>query len=314
MSVESEAANLPTNFPIEAAVLEKAEHPFRHFAEQYCYSPVAVVGVIVLVLIVLVALLAPWISPQNPYDLGQIDVLDARLAPGETDFTGEKIYMLGTDDQGRDMLSAIFYGLRISLTVGVISGLIALSIGAAIGLLAAFYGGRIDTFIMRIVDLQLSFPAILIALMLLAALGRGVDKTMIALVVVQWAYYARTVRATALVERQKEYISAATCLGLGRARIIFRHMLPNVVAPLIVVGAVQTASAISLEATLSFLGIGLPVTEPSLGLLIANGFEYMLTGKYWISLFPGLALLATIVSINLVGDQLRDVLNPRLSR
>jgi peptide/nickel transport system permease protein len=310
MSVDSEAATLP----IEASVPEKAEHPFRRFTSQYCHSPVAVMGLIVLVAIVLVALLAPWISPQNPYDLGQIDVMDARLAPGETDFTGEKVYMLGTDDQGRDMVSAIFYGLRISLTVGVISGLIALSIGAAIGLLAAFYGGRIDAFIMRIVDLQLSFPAILIALMLLAALGRGVDKTMIALVAVQWAYYARTVRATALVERQKEYISAATCLGLGRARIIFRHMLPNVVAPLIVVGAVQTASAISLEATLSFLGIGLPVTEPSLGLLIANGFEYMLTGKYWISVFPGLALLVTIVSINLVGDQLRDVLNPRLSR
>ena len=314
MSIDSEAANLPANLPIEATVPEKAEHPFRRFTSQYCHSPVAVMGLIVLVAIVLVALLAPWISPQNPYDLGQIDVMDARLAPGETDFTGEKVYMLGTDDQGRDMLSAIFYGLRISLTVGVISGLIALSIGAAIGLLAAFYGGRIDAFIMRIVDLQLSFPAILIALMLLAALGRGVDKTMIALVAVQWAYYARTVRATALVERQKEYISAATCLGLGRARIIFRHMLPNVVAPLIVVGAVQTASAISLEATLSFLGIGLPVTEPSLGLLIANGFEYMLTGKYWISVFPGLALLVTIVSINLVGDQLRDVLNPRLSR
>ncbi|MBT6311851.1 MAG: ABC transporter permease [Alphaproteobacteria bacterium] len=310
MSVDSEAANLP----IEAPVPEKAEHPFRRFVSQYCHSPVAIVGLVVLVAIILVALLAPWISPQNPYDLGQIDVMDARLAPGETDFTGEKVYMLGTDDQGRDMVSAIFYGLRISLTVGVISGLIALSIGAAIGLLAAFYGGRIDAFIMRIVDLQLSFPAILIALMLLAALGRGVDKTMIALVAVQWAYYARTVRATALVERQKEYISAATCLGLGRARIIFRHMLPNVVAPLIVVGAVQTASAISLEATLSFLGIGLPVTEPSLGLLIANGFEYMLTGKYWISVFPGLALLVTIVSINLVGDQLRDVLNPRLSR
>ena len=212
------------------------------------------------------------------------------------------------------MLSAIFYGLRISLSVGVFSGVIALSIGAAVGLLAAFYGGRVDAFIMRVVDLQLSFPAILIALMLLAVLGRGVDKTIIALVVVQWAYYARTVRGTALVERQKEYVAAATCLGLGRARIVFRHMLPNVLAPLIVVGAVQTAHAISLEATLSFLGIGLPVTEPSLGLLISNGFEYMLSGKYWISVFPGLALLLTIVSINLVGDQLRDILNPRLSR
>lgn len=299
---------------IEPAVEAKAEHPFRRFAAEFCRSPVAILALAMLIVIVLIALLAPWISPQNPYDLGEIDILDARLPPGDTDFTGEKVYLLGTDDQGRDMLSAIFYGLRISLSVGVVSGLLALTIGAAIGLLAAFYGGRVDAFIMRIVDLQLSFPAILIALMLLAALGRGVDKTMIALVAVQWAYYARTVRATALVERHKEYVAAATCLGLGRMRIVFRHMLPNVVAPLIVVGAVQTASAISLEATLSFLGIGLPVTEPSLGLLISNGFDYMLTGKYWISVFPGLALLVTIVSINLVGDQLRDVLNPRLSR
>lgn len=299
---------------IEAAVPEQAEHPFKRFAGDFCSSPVAILGLILLSIVVAIALLAPWISPQNPYDLGQIDVLDARLAPGETDFTGEKVYVLGTDDQGRDMLSAIFYGLRISLSVGVISGLIALSIGAAVGLFAAFFGGRVDAFIMRIVDLQLSFPAILIALMLLAVLGRGVDKTMIALVAVQWAYYARTVRGSALVERQKEYVAAATCLGLGRMRIVFRHMLPNVLAPLIVVGAVQTAHAISLEATLSFLGIGLPVTEPSLGLLISNGFEYMLTGKYWISVFPGLALLLTIVSINLVGDQLRDVLNPRLSK
>lgn len=299
---------------IEAPPPERAEHPFRRFSGDFCRSPVAVFGLAMLAIVIAIALLAPWISPQNPYDLGEIDILDARLAPGETDFTGEKTYYLGTDDQGRDMLSAIFYGLRVSLSVGVFSGAIALSIGAVVGLTAAFYGGRIDALIMRVVDLQLSFPAILIALMLLAVLGRGVDKTMIALVAVQWAYYARTVRASALVERQKEYVAAATCLGLGRARIVFRHMLPNVLAPLIVVGAVQTAHAISLEATLSFLGIGLPVTEPSLGLLISNGFEYMLTGKYWISVFPGLALLLTIVSINLVGDQLRDVLNPRLSR
>lgn len=300
--------------PIEAAPPEKAEHPFRRFMSNYAASPVAIFGACLLAIVVAIAILAPWISPQNPYDLGEIDIMDARLAPGEVDFTGVKTYHLGTDDQGRDMLSAIFYGLRISLSVGVFSGMIALSIGAAVGLLAAFYGGRVDAFIMRVVDLQLSFPAILIALMLLAVLGRGIDKTMIALVAVQWAYYARTVRGSALVERQKEYVAAATCLGIGRLRIIFRHMLPNVMAPLIVVGAVQTAHAISLEATLSFLGIGLPVTEPSLGLLIANGFEYMLTGKYWISVFPGLALLLTIVSINLVGDQLRDVLNPRLSR
>jgi peptide/nickel transport system permease protein len=194
------------------------------------------------------------------------------------------------------------------------SGIIAMVIGMAVGLMAAYFGGRTDTVTMRIVDLQLSFPAILIALVLIAILGKGVDKVIIALVTVQWAYYARTVRGSALVERRKEYIEAATCLALSHRRIVFRHLLPNCLPPMIVVGTPQTAHAISLEATLSFLGLGLPQTEPSLGLLIANGFEYMLSGKYWISFFPGIALLMTIVTINLVGDQLRDVLNPRLER
>ncbi len=192
--------------------------------------------------------------------------------------------------------------------------MIALSIGLSIGLAAAYYGGRVDSVIMRVVDLQLSFPAILLALIVLAVLGKGVDKIIIALVAFQWAYYARTVRASALVERHKEYIEAAACLALSHKRIVFRHLLPNVMPPLIVVGTVQVAHAIALEATLSFLGVGLPLTEPSLGLLIANGFDYMLTGKYWISFFPGIALLLTIFSINLVGDQLRDVLNPRLQK
>jgi peptide/nickel transport system permease protein len=167
---------------------------------------------------------------------------------------------------------------------------------------------------MRIVDIQLSFPAILVALILLAVLGKGVDKIIVALVIVQWAYYARTIRASAMVERRKEYVEAATCLALSHRRIVFKHLLPNCLPPMIVVVTVQTAHAISLEATLSFLGIGLPITEPSLGLLIANGFEYMMSMKYWISFFPGIALLFTIVTINMVGDQLRDVLNPRLQK
>jgi peptide/nickel transport system permease protein len=242
-----------------------------------------------------------------------IDILDGRLAPGAEGMSG-MTHVLGTDDQGRDMLSAIFYGLRISLGVGVMSGAIAFCIGLSVGLAAAYFGGRVDTIIMRIVDLQLSFPAILLALIVLAVLGKGVDKIIIALVAFQWAYYARTVRGSALVERNKEYIEAATCLALSHTRIVFRHLLPNVMPPLIVVGTVQVAHAIALEATLSFLGVGLPVTEPSLGLLIANGFDYMMTGKYWISFFPGVALLVTIFSINLVGDQLRDVLNPRLQK
>jgi len=180
--------------------------------------------------------------------------------------------------------------------------------------LAAYFGGKVDAVIMRVVDLQLSFPAILVALILLAVLGKGVDKVIIALILVQWAYYARTVRGTALVERRKEYIEAASCLALSHRRIVFRHLLPNCLPPLIVVATVQVANAIALEATLSFLGVGVPITEPSLGLLIANGYDYMLSGKYWLAFFPGVALLVTIVAINLVGDQLRDVLNPRLKR
>jgi peptide/nickel transport system permease protein len=187
-------------------------------------------------------------------------------------------------------------------------------LGAVVGLIAAYAGGRVETLIMRVVDLQLSFPTILVALMLIAVLGRGIDKIIIALVTVQWAYYARTVRGTALVEQRKDYVEAARCLGLSNARIVLRHILPNCLPPLIVVGTVQTAHAIALEATLSFLGVGLPKTEPSLGLLISNGFEYVLAGKYWISTFPGVVLLVTIVTINLVGDQLRDILNPRLKR
>jgi len=264
-------------------------------------------------IIVFIALFAPLISPTNPYDLATVDIMDSRLKPGGEMMSGV-IAVVGTDGMGRDMLSSMFYGLRISLTVGAMSGFVALMIGVCVGLTAAYFGGRVDMVIMRIVDLQLSFPAILIALVLLATLGKGVDKIIIALIVVQWAYFARTVRGTALVERRKEYIEAAACLALSHRRIVFRHLLPNCLPPLIVVGTVQIANAISLEATLSFLGIGLPVTEPSLGLLISNGFEYMLSGKYWISVYPGIVLLFTIVSINLVGDRLRDVLNPRLER
>jgi peptide/nickel transport system permease protein len=296
-----------------AVAAARPETPLRRFLADYFESRIATGAFAVLLGIVFIAVFAPWISPTDPYDLAVVDIMDNRLPPGSESYTGIT-YWLGTDGAGRDLLSAIFYGLRTSLSVGVASGLIAMVIGAAIGLIAAYFGGRTDTIIMRIVDVQLSFPAILVALILLAILGRGADKIIIALVAVQWAYYARTVRASALVERRKEYVEAATCLALSHSRILFKHVLPNCLPPLIVVVTVQTAHAISLEATLSFLGIGLPVTEPSLGLLIANGFEYMLSLKYWISFFPGIALLVTIVSINLVGDQLRDVLNPRLQR
>ena len=295
---------------IQAAEIQT---PFRRFVSDFSESKLAVCGLIVFICVVFVAVFAPFIAFQNPYDLAQIDILDGCLPPGSKIQTDTTCW-LGTDDQGRDMLSAILYGLRISLGVGVMSGAVALVLGLVVGLTGAYLGGKVDALVMRIVDLQLCFPAILIALILLAVLGRGVDKVIIALVASQWVYYARTVRGTALVERRKEYIEAAHCLALSPTRIAFRHLLPNCLPPLIVIGTVQVANAIALEATLSFLGVGLPVTEPSLGLLISNGYEYMLSGRYWISFFPGVALLITISSINLVADQLREVLNPRLQK
>ena len=292
--------------------MAREESPLRRIAADFAADPLAVAGLALLAIILVAALAAPLVSPQNPYDLAQLDIMDSRLPPGSRS-AGGSVYWLGTDDQGRDMLSAILYGLRISLTVGVTSTLAALALGLGLGLAAAWLGGRAETVIMRIADIQLSFPAILIALILLAVLGQGALKIVVALVAVQWAYYARTVRGAALVEQRKEYVEAARGLALSPARIVFRHILPNCLPPLIVVATVQIAAAIALEATLSFLGVGLPITEPSLGLLIANGYQYLLSGKYWISFFPGVALLLAIVSINLVGDRLRDALNPRLA-
>jgi peptide/nickel transport system permease protein len=289
------------------------ETPWARLMLAYARSHLALAGLLVLVTLVMAALFAPVLAPQLPYDLAQLNLLDSRLPPGAawSERPGHA-YLLGTDAQGRDMGSAILFGLRISLLVAVSSTAIALLIGGVLGLIAGYVGGRTDTLIMRLADIQLSFPAILIAIILLAALGQGVGKIIAALTAVQWAYYARTTRSAALVERKKEYIEAARLQSLSHTRIVLRHLLPNCIAPLIVVAALQVAAAISLEATLSFLGVGLPITEPSLGLLIANGFQYMMSGKYWMSFFPGIALLLLIVSINLVADQLRDILNPRL--
>jgi len=298
---------------LPSPVAAREETPFHRFVAEFAGSKLALVGLVAAVLIALAAIFASFIAPQNPYDLAQLDIMEGRLPPGTASSVGYT-YLLGTDDQGRDMFSGILYGLRISLGVGVGSALIACVIGTTLGLLAAYVGGRLDAAIMRLVDLQLSFPSILVALMILAVLGKGVMNVVLALVIVEWAYYTRTVRASALVERRREYIEAAECLALPWRRIMFRHLLPNCLAPLIVVGTQQVARAITLEATLSFLGLGVPITEPSLGLLIANGYQYMLSGKYWISFYPGIALLVTIVAINLVGDQLRDVLNPRLKK
>lgn len=299
-----------------AAPPEKAEAAESLWRAQFANlfaSKRAVVGFVLLTAAAFIAIFAPWIMPQNPFDLLQLDIMDNMLPPGSQLASGATAW-LGTDDQGRDLLSAIAFGLRTSLFVGVVTVLISSVIGAVVGVSAAYFGRRVDTIIMRIVDIQLSFPSILIALILLAVFGRGVDKVILALVAVQWAYYGRTVRGSALVEKNKDYIAAAACLELPRYRILFRHLLPNCIPPLIVVSTVQIANAIALEATLSFLGIGVPVTEPSLGMLISTGFEYLLSGNYWISTFPGIALVIVIVAINLIGDRLRVVLNPRLNR
>lgn len=300
--------------PISASTPQsgsRAQSPWLVLYKNFIKDRLAAFALVVLVCVCLVALFAPWLSPQDPYDLGQVTVLNSELPPGSLDATNSQRFILGTDAAGRDLLSAIFYGLRISIGVGVASALIAMLFGTALGLIAAHFGGRTDAAIMRLVDLQLSFPALLVALTLLATLGPGVDKTLLALIVVQWAYYARGVRGSAMVERRKEYVEAAIGQGLPAWRLMFRHVLPNCLAPLLVIATLQTAHAITLEATMSFLGIGLPPTKPSLGLLIANGFTYLMTNKFWISVYPGLALVVLVGSINLVGDRLRVVLNPK---
>ncbi|WP_226092899.1 ABC transporter permease [Dickeya oryzae] len=300
---QQRSVHTPSTLPVSRSALS-------HVLLMLWQDRLARLGLFMLVLIVALALLAPWIAPQNPYDLSQLMIMDNRLPPGSSGMSGVT-YWLGSDDQGRDLLSAILYGTRTSLIVGVSSALVALCIGMAAGLLSAWLGGKTDALLMRIVDIQLSFPPILIALILLAVLGQGVDKIILALVITQWAYYARTLRASALLENRRNYVDAARGMAFSTPRILFRHVLPNCLPPLIVVATMRIAYAIMLEATLSFLGIGLPITEPSLGLLIANGFDYLLSGDYWISLFPGVMLLLLIVAINLIGDALRDALNTR---
>lgn len=305
LAMAAEKTSSPRSVEVEA--------PWRRIIREYSSSITALIALFFLSLIFFIAIAAPWISPQDPYDLMSLDIFDAKLPPGSQAFASDLTFHLGTDGQGRDMLSAIFYGLRISLQVGFISVGIALAIGCFVGMAAAYFSGWIDSVLMRIVDIQLSIPSILIALVLLAALGQGTNKVIIALVFAQWAYFARAARGIALVERSKEYIEAAQCMSLGSIRVLLRHLLPNCLPPLIVLATINVAHAITLEATLSFLGVGV-VTEPSLGMLIKDGFKYIQSGQYWISFFPGVALAIAIISINLVGDQLRDVLNPHNAR
>ena len=304
------ATSLPLALPLARS--EKTESPWHIVMRDFAQSRVAVAGLAVLFIIIACAVFAPFLAPQNPYDLNQLDIMDGSLPPGQKS-AAAYVYLLGTDSQGRDMFSAMLYGLRISLAVCVTSGVLALLVVTAMGLIAAYFGGRVDAFIMRFVDLMLGFPTILVALMILVIFGQGTWKVILALVFVQWAYFARAVRAAALVETGKEYVEAARCLGLSAPRILASHILPNCLPPLIVIGTIQVASSIAAEATLSFLGIGLPITQPSLGLLISNGYQVLLAGIYWMSVYPGLLLLVLVFSINVVGDRLREILNPRLA-
>ncbi|MGK9086132.1 ABC transporter permease [Brucella intermedia] len=265
---------------------------------------------VIFTVFVLLALAAPFIAPQNPYDPLQIFAWEASSPPGTTG-SGGYVYFLGTDGLGRDIASTILYGLRISLAVSLISTAIAGLIGLTAGVTAAYFGKRVDAFIMRTVDLFLSLPSMLIALIAIVTLGPGVDRIILALIIVQWANYARVARAVAMSERGKSYIDAAHLLRLPTFRVIFRHLLPNSIAPALTLVPIEVGHAIALEATLSFLGLGVPVDQPSLGSAVANGFQYLMTGQYWISFFPGLALFGLIASVNFVGEEFRRRFDPR---
>jgi len=267
-------------------------------------------SVLLLATYVLLALAAPFIAPQNPYDPLQIQAWEASSPPGAISGAGY-LYLLGTDGLGRDIVSTVLYGLRLSLLVALVSTAAAAFIGLTLGVSAAYFGTWVDALIMRIVDLQLSLPTILVALIAIVTLGPGVDRIILAIVIVQWASYARLARGVALSEIRKPYMDAARLLRLPTGRIIFRHLLPNSIAPAITLIPIELGHAVALEATLSFLGLGVPIDKPSLGSTVANGFQYLLTGQYWISLFPGLALFGLIASINFVGEDIRRRLNPR---
>lgn len=283
-------------------------------------SPSALVSAAVAFVCVVCAVLAPWVAPHNPMDLATLELGDALLPPAWLP-EGRARYLLGTDAQGRDILSALMYGTRISLMVGVASVVVSMVIGVALGLLAGYVGGRLDALIMRVCDVMLSFPAILVAL-LVDGVGRALfprahDTLAFAVLIVAisltgWVQYARTVRGSTLVERQKEYVQAARVIGVPPLRVMRRHVLPNVIGPVMVLATIQVATAILIEATLSFLGVGMPVTSPSLGTLIRVGNDFLMSGEWWVTIFPGLVLVMIALSINLLGDWLRDALNPRL--
>ena len=281
------------------------------FFHNFVRSPGAVAGLLIVIFFLIVVLIGPACTPQNPYDIASLDLMDAYKPPLWME-GGDSAFVLGTDEQGRDILSAIVYGSRISLFIGVAVVLLSCVIGTFFGLVAGYFGGRMDSILMRVVDIQLSFPAMLVALFIMAAFGRGLGKLIVALTIVGWVLYARTVRGSVLVERNKEYVDAAKLIGLSPFPIIVRHVLPNVLTPLIVIATIHVGTVILTEATLSYLGVGVPVTEPSLGLLVKNGYDVLFSGLWWSSVFPGVFIMLLVFGINLLGDFLRDEFNPRL--
>ena len=292
------------------------------FAWSFRHSPVAVFASAVVVILVLAAVLAPLIAPYNPFDPATLNLMNGFTPPGTPNAFTQETFLLGTDDQGRDVFSTILYGLRISLFVGVSAVLLAMIIGVILGLVAAYFGGWIETLIMRIADVQLTFPSILVA-MLIFGIAKGftppeyrnamaIYVLIIAIALSDWVQFARVVRGAALVEKNKEYVQAARLIGRGSFPIMFRHILPNVLSPVLVIATISLALAIIAEATLSFLGVGAPPTQPSLGTLIRIGQGFLFSGEWWILFFPACTLLALALSVNLLGDWLRDALNPKL--
>ncbi len=305
-----------------SAVAGRLRRAWDHdLAWSFRHSPVALLAAVLTFVCVGGALLAPWIAPHNPFDSATLNLSDG-FTPPAWSAGGTTRYLLGTDDQGRDVLSTILYGARISLGVGVASVLFSALLGVSLGLLSGYFGGRLDAFIMRVADIQLSFPAILIALLIdgvaRVALPRelhdqlAVYVLVLAIGVSGWVQYARTVRGSTLVEKGKEYVQAARVIGRHPLAILLRHVLPNVTGPVLVIATIHIATAIITEATLSFLGVGVPPTQPSLGTLVRIGNNFLLSGEWWIALFPGLALVVLVLAVNLLGDWLRDALNPKL--
>ncbi|HXX84613.1 MAG TPA: ABC transporter permease [Casimicrobiaceae bacterium] len=321
IAVEEAAEGTPLDLAPAADAQQRVAWWDGDLAYSFRRSPVAVVSAIVLAICLCAALFAPWVAPHNPFDLATLNLLDALTPP--RGLAGAKAeYLLGTDDQGRDVLSAIMFGARVSLLVGLAAVVLAMLLGVSMGLMAGYAGGKVDGFIMRVADVQLSFPAILIALLVdgvaRAVLPRDAHGSIALFVLVlaigvsNWPQYARTVRGSTMVEKSKEYIQAARVIGIRPLGIMMRHLLPNVLGPVLVLATINIATAILTEATLSFLGVGVPPTEPSLGTLIRIGNDFLFSGEWWITIFPGAALVIMVLAINLLGDWLRDALNPKL--